>query len=90
MFGTPESAVALAATIQQATARRSPVSPDAQAADKMRAMTAGPRLRNALANLLAVVRAMDCELDGPHPTEEEYEAALAEADAALAEAGVAP
>jgi hypothetical protein len=55
-------------------------------------IAAAPRLRTALTTLLDIVRRMDGELIGQvdGPTEEEYEAALTEADAALAAAGDAP
>ena len=41
------------------------------------------QLRAALERLVAVCKAMDCEIDGERPSEEEYRVALAEAEAAL-------
>lgn len=42
------------------------------------------RLAAALREMHSVCLAMDCEIHGERPTEEEYQAALREAEAALA------
>ena len=41
-------------------------------------------LLDALRKLLSTVRAMDAELDGDKPSEEQYQAALAQADGVIA------
>lgn len=43
------------------------------------------RIYKALMALYAICVAMDCEIEGDRPSEDEYQAAMAEAKAALAE-----
>jgi hypothetical protein len=52
-------------------------------ADK-RVRDQAPTLLAALRQLVTVTKAMDCEQDGEKPTEQEYQAALAQAEAAIA------
>jgi hypothetical protein len=101
MFGTPDSAVALAATIHQAAGRAAPeasvlridfgprvpgASLQAGVEQAMQLANAAPALRDALTILAATCKRMDCEVEAHRPSEAEYQAALAIADAALDEA----